>query len=130
MPIKRGTVVSIYKNYGDHVDGVGGTYWLKGRVCSRTKNGWLRVRVYGNGPPLVIRNSPEYVVKFQDPLFPYSGAPNPKEEIDSISEPEDDDLEVVDPPDDAYAALTCEQQKAVRRLIGEFLKVNKSAAYI
>lgn len=81
MPITRGTLVSICITFGDHVDGVGGTYWIKGRVCSRTKNGWLRVRVNTQPTPIIIRNSPEYVVKFLDPPFPYLDTPQPKEEI-------------------------------------------------
>lgn len=44
------------------------------------------------------------------------------EEINS----EDEEVHVVDPPDDAYASLTTEQQQAVRRLIGKFMKVNMS----
>ena len=49
-----------------------------------------------------------------------------KEEIDSMSESESDEFDIVDPPDDAYGDLTDEQQLAVRRLIGEFTKINKS----
>ena len=53
-----------------------------------------------------------------------------QEDIDSMSDCNNDDFEVVDPPDDAYAMLTSEQQIAIRRLMADFIKMNKSLAYI
>lgn len=195
MPLKRGTLVAISNAYGDHVDGVGGTYWLEGRVGSRRINGWVKVKVFITGDLIVVRNNPKYIVKLPpkrgtrdwiliiaDPaaitinrfargmlarinsrklvqtgktldqglalldkatevtLNAYwdqivqetisaSNQNNSGDDIDSLSEI-DDEIEIVDPPDDAYGNLTTEQQKIIRRLIGEFTKMNKSTGNI
>ena len=195
MPLKRGALVTISNAYGNNVDGNGGTYWLEGRVGSRTKNGWVKVRVLMTGDHIVVRNNPKYILK----LPPKYGTPDwilkiadpaattihrfargmlariqsrklaqickrsdqaldlldkatevtlnaywdeivqetisasnenkSEDKIDSISDSENE-LEIVDPPDDAYGNLTSDQQKLIRRLIGEFTKMNKSTGDI
>ena len=64
--MKRGTRVAIIYTWGDHVDGVGGKTWQVGKVSSRTKNGWLRVKVSTNVKPIIIRNSKNNVLKLID----------------------------------------------------------------
>jgi len=52
------------------------------------------------------------------------------DEIDSKSDSGDEDIEIVDPPDDAYGDLTSEQQQVIRRLIGQFKNTNKSTGLL
>ena len=47
-------------------------------------------------------------------------------EIESISDSEDDEFDVVDPPDDAYGDLTTAQLQVVKRLIAQFKQTNKT----
>lgn len=63
MPIKRGALVAIPNIYGEDVDEVVGKYWVKGRVGSRTINGWLKVKVSNNRELIVANNNPRHIVK-------------------------------------------------------------------
>mgnify|MGYP001378168047 CR=1 FL=1 len=187
MSLKCGTRIAISNSFCDHVGGVGASYWLDGRIGSRTTNGWLKVRIRGRKDLVVIRNNPRFIVKWQEPRVPdpaittiarfargmlariefrnlmqigkikdealelldkatkaslnaywdeivqetitASKQTKCEDNIDSLSE-SDDEIEIVDPPDDAYGNLTTEQQKVIRRLIGEFTKMNKSTGDI
>ena len=65
--------------------------------------------------------------KAKTPALATAGTSTPVDEIDSMSNSEDDEFDIVDPVGDAYGDLTPEQQLVVGRLIGQFKRMNSQA---
>lgn len=135
MPMMRGTRVVLL------LGAVGAKAGDVGKVSSRKKNGWLRVTCCRMGDirkTVSVRNTKSNVIRYDEWLKQHTIKLKVKPEVvctystretreaDSMSD--EDEFDIVDPPDDAYGDLTEEQQQSVRRLIGEFKKINKSSA--
>lgn len=144
--MKRGTLVVVFNQFNDASGDVG-------KVSSRKKNGWLRITIERTGKTISVRNGsdvrkwvPNEELKSLSPLQRIEDAVTAKlqenstkymdlsdkvaDEIDSMRDSEDDEFDIVDPPDDAYGDLTPEQQQVIRRLIGQFTKMNRAISNI